>query len=76
MVNGEHTVLGEDVEQGVLGEEGFRECLEILNGFILGIGPPLGEFKAIGSLLGRELVLIFEVLATGRVRVVFDLSAV
>ena len=75
-VNGEHTILGENVEQGVLGEEGSRECLEILNGFILGISPPRGEFEAVGSLLSRALALIFEVLATGRVRVIFGVSTV
>ena len=59
------TVAREQVQQGVLGEEGFREVHQIGDGAILGIRPPGGELETVapappghGAALHRRMGMV------------------
>lgn len=51
ILRGEYAILGENIQQGVLGEEGFGEIDKVGDDLILCIGPVAGEGEAVAGLL-------------------------
>ncbi|MFX7140093.1 hypothetical protein ABTH88_19405, partial [Acinetobacter baumannii] len=52
-------VFGEDVEQRVLGEKGFRETCQLSDGLVFRVGPPTGTGEAVGGLAFAALGGLF-----------------
>ena len=52
VLRGEDTVTGENIQQGVFGEEGLREVDQVRDDGVVGIGLVAGEFEAVTGLLG------------------------
>ena len=48
----EHTVCGEDVENGVFGEECAGEAVEVWDDFVVAVCPPAGEGPRVGGAFG------------------------
>ena len=78
LVDVEHAVLREDVEEGMLGEERRGEGHEIADGDVVGVGPPARELEAVGGLLAATVaaLLLAEVVEARRVGVVLRVGAV
>lgn len=55
LVDVEHAILREDVQQGMLGEERGCEGDQIVDGDVIGISSPARKLETIGGLLALAL---------------------
>ena len=73
----EHAVVGEDVQQGVLGEERAGEPRQIGDRLVVRVRPPTGELVAVGRLLAALAAAAFsQMQVAGGVRVVLRQRAI
>ena len=78
LIHIEHAVFGEDVQQGMFGEESVGKIMNVRQQGVLLVGPVAGELEgvAIGLVLSRT-ALSFQFLGeTSGVAVVFGLGAI
>ena len=77
VLTGQNTVLGNDIKQSVLLEEGLCEVHEVWNNLVVGICPEGSELKTTACLLNLLLAVSFlDGTDTGGIRVILGAGAV
>ena len=79
LLTGEDTVPGQDVQEGVLGEEGLGEVQKVRDDLVVAVCPEGGELKGVGCPLGlipSSQFLFFQVVGSGGVGVVLGVGAI
>ena len=79
LLTGEDTVPGQDVQEGVLGEEGLGEVQKVRDDLVVAVCPEGGELKGVGCPLGlvpASQFLFFQVVRPGGVGVVLGVGSI